>query len=74
MLILPINPIDVKLLCTIDAKFDKNLWDPLPYETDRHMKRLNFSIIMKVTAGSLTWTISCEGQESGERSVNVVYE
>jgi hypothetical protein len=65
----------VKFLCEIHAKFDKNLWDPLPFEDhEDQMKRLIFSVTMKITAGSLNWSVACEGQTCGEQRVNVEYE
>ncbi len=65
----------MKLLCSIDVSFDESLWDPLPFESsEAQMKRLFFHVTMKVTAGSLAWSIACEGQTCGERKVFVVYE
>ena len=65
----------MKLLCTIDAKFNKELWDPLPLAPgDEIGKELKFDIIMKATAGSLNWSVKCQGQTCGERNTKVMYE
>lgn len=64
------------MLCSIDVKFDGNLWDKLPVEavSGTMYRVLIYDVIMEVTAGSLLWSIEVDEQPYGDHRLEITYE
>lgn len=70
------RPTGLKVLCSIKVAFDANLWDKLPEErvSGGTSRVLTYDVIMKVTAGSLLWSIEVDDQPYGNHRLEITYE
>jgi len=68
---------DVMLLCKMTAQFDTSLFDELPEITNRYgetYKKLSYVVEMRVSSGSLDWSLDYEGMKKGRASIAIDYQ
>ena len=67
----------VMLLCKMTASFDTSLFDELPQITNRYgekYRKLSYFVEMKVSSGSLEWTLDYEGMKKESASIAIDYQ
>lgn len=64
------------MLCIIDVAFDGSLWDKLPVEEagGTEYRVLRYAVVMRVTAGSLLWSIEVDEHPYGVHQLEITYE
>ncbi|RDW66734.1 hypothetical protein BP5796_09483 [Coleophoma crateriformis] len=69
--------LDVLPLCNMVARFDTKLFETLPEKTNRNgikYRKLEYDIEMKVSSGSLEWSLDFEGMKKGQASIAIDYQ
>ncbi|RDW62305.1 hypothetical protein BP6252_11738 [Coleophoma cylindrospora] len=68
---------DVLPLCSMVARFDTKVFETLPEKTNRNgvkYRKLAYEIEMKVSSGSLEWSLDFEGMKKGQASIAIYYQ